>query len=140
MAIKGNTNAMITNWLNTSIAIGVGIGFVGGSFGYILARFWLRPLLAYGHIKRKIAAALAAAGNAAETNTGRPDAAVLRQTAAALTDCYNETLPNWYKLALANRDESPVEAARHLMTLAGTRNAEHAADRIAKVKAHLKMT
>ncbi|MBI9085242.1 MAG: hypothetical protein JEZ11_16720 [Desulfobacterales bacterium] len=131
---------MITNLLNTPIALGVGLGFVAGSFGYILARFWIRPLLSYGSIKRQIAAALAAAGSAAESKTGRPDVAVLRQTAAALTDCYNDTLPNWYKLALANRDESPLEAARHLMTLADTRNTEHAADRIAKVKAHLKIT
>ena len=130
---------MIEDLLNTPIALGVGIGFVAGSFGYILSRFWIRPLMRYGSIKRQIATALAAAATADETKKERPHAAALRQAAATLTDCYNDTLPQWYKLALANRGESPPEAARHLMTLADTRNAGHAADRIATVKAHLKI-
>ena len=126
---------MITNLLDSPIGFGIAVGFVAGSFGYILARFWFRPLLAYAAIKRKIAAALADAGK----NQGLPDAAALRRHAAALSDCYSDTLPNWYKLALVNREESPVEAARHLMSLAGTRDPGHVADRMKQVRKHLRL-
>ena len=126
---------MITSLLDSPIGFGIAVGFVAGSFGYILARFWLRPLMAYAGLKRKIAAAL----SNAEQNQGLPDAAVIRRLAADLTDCYNDTLPNWYNLALANREESPVEAARHLMSLAGTKEPGHAADRMKKVRNHLRI-
>lgn len=126
---------MIGNLLNSPIGFGIAVGFVAGSFGYILARFWFRPLMAYMAIKRKIAAALADGGK----NQGLADAAALRRHAAALSDCYHDTLPSWYKLALANREESPVEASRHLLSLAGTKDPGHAAERMKQVRKHLRL-
>ena len=126
---------MIGDFLSSPMGLGVAVGFVAGSFGYILARFWFRPLLAYLSIKRKVAAAL----TGADREKRLPGAEDLRRWAAALTDCYHDTLPQWYKLALANREESPEEAARHLMALAGVKKTEQAAGRIKKIRFYLKI-
>ena len=63
----------------------------------------------------------------------------IRRTAARLADCYNNTLPQWYQLLLANRDESPESAVADLMALANVKDRRHAPKRIAKIKAALRL-
>jgi len=97
--------------------LGVAASFLAGSFGYILFQFWLKPMLKYRRIKRRVLAALA---DAADGRTAGQEA--LRRLAADLNTCYSEQLPDWYQLLLRKRREDPQEAAGALMKLAGTRH------------------
>ena len=119
------------------------ISFFIGMFGYVLFIFWLRPVAGYRKVKRRLAKDL---------NGGEPDAdgkpvyskealkalkPVWKQHAAAVTAVFEERLPDWYKLTLTRRGESPMDAAKHLMALANIQNPQHAAKRIAEIKACL---
>lgn len=95
---------------------GVVTGLVMGSFGYVLARFGIRPLLRYHRLKHGLAGLLdtlieteAVSGEARDT---------LQRTAVALQDMVDEGLPRWYIMALHKNEEQPKEAVRHLQTLA----------------------
>jgi hypothetical protein len=127
---------MIVQWLSKPIVWAALTSFCIGGFGYVVARRMIAPLLRYHIIKQRIRQALDAA-------TDGPDApkrsAMLREYAGALTACYNEQMPLWYRLALKNRDEAPLEAARHLMTLANVSQPQHAERRGADVRRALKL-
>jgi hypothetical protein len=132
---------MIFDFLASPTGLGVAVGFIGGSFGYILVKFHLRPLLRYRTIKSRIAGALAGKIPTRKRKKAAPEPAqIYQECATALSGCYNDILPVWYKLALGNREESPLEAARHLMTLARTKDPKHAEDRIRKIKKELRLT
>jgi len=104
-----------------------------GCFGYVLARLVMRPVLGYRSLKRRIRRGLEKRdGTAAQADQ-------FRTWADRLTNYHQETLPRWYRLSLQRRDESPREAARHLMALSNTRNPDHAARRAAKVCRALKL-
>jgi len=125
---------MVLEWLAKPIVWAALASFFAGSFAYVLARLVIRPLIGYQMLKQRVRKAL-------ETTTdgrqGRPGA--LRAHAAALTDCYNDRLPGWYRLVLRNRGEEPLEAARHLMALANMRPGEPAAARAKSVRRTLRM-
>ena len=129
------TDRMIIEWLAKPIVWAALVSFFVGSFGYVLARLVIRPLLRYHIIKQRIRQALDG-----PSTLGTPDRkAILREYASALTTCHNEQLPHWYRLLLKNRGEAPLEAARHLMTLANVRQPPHASRRSADVRRALRM-
>ncbi len=125
------------------LIIGALISFFIGMFGYVLVVFWLRPVAGYRNVKRRLAKDL----NAGERDKeGKPVYSkealkalkpVWKQHAAAVTAVYEERLPDWYKLTLKRRGESPMDAAKHLMALANIQNPQHAANRIAEIRACL---
>lgn len=94
--------------------------FILGSFGYILFRLWISPILRYRKTKKSILSDLAAAGDNAAAK------ARLRQHSAALTSVYHEALPYWYRLLLEKRREDPIQAASILMKLSNTKDKTHA--------------
>lgn len=118
--------------MTEAMMLGVAASFLAGSFGYILFQFWLKPMLKYRRIKRRVLAALADAARRKASTAGAAtqDAAdgrtagqeALRRLAADLNTCYSEQLPDWYQLLLRKRREDPQEAAGALMKLAGTRH------------------
>ena len=115
------------------------ISFFIGMFGYILFVFWLRPVAGYARVKRRIARDLQADDTPAPSKqAGQARKTLWKQHAAAVTAVYEERLPDWYKLTLQRREESPAEAAKHLLALANTQNPEHAAKRRDAIKAALK--
>jgi hypothetical protein len=130
--------------------IAAAASFLAGSFGYILFQFWLRPMLRYRAIKRRVARALAgrpagepgADGSAAETGSTKTTAGreSLRQLAAALSACYSEQLPDWYQLLLKRRNELPLDAAAYLMKLSGTRHSGHAERQVEAIRRSLNLT
>jgi hypothetical protein len=63
----------------------------------------------------------------------------LRECAAALTACFNDTLPYWYRLVLKNRGERPLEAAKHLMALANVKRPRDAERRVEAVRRALRL-
>ncbi len=120
-------------------------GFILGLIGFIIVQFWIRPILGYRKIKGRIASNL----RRLEKNVQQDGAGNLlsdemktscRTLSAALSKSYSETLPGWYKIALGNRREDPMEACGHLMTLSNIREPGHAEKRAAKLKKSLGLT
>jgi hypothetical protein len=113
--------------------LGAVLGFVIGVFGYIVVRYWIRPVSAYGRIKRRIAKAVDdhLLQVAEEEAKNRKKAAAgsqkqLRKLAQELTDAFHHELPLWYRIRLRSRGEQPPDAAAGLMKLSGTRQIEPA--------------
>ena len=98
---------------------GAAVGLVMGSFGYVLVRFGLRPLMAYRRLKRRLKGIVDTA--AREKALAEDAREALRHSAVKLQDLLDDGLPVWYKLALERRAERPEEAVRHMQTLANCR-------------------
>lgn len=95
---------------------GVVVGLVLGSFGYVLVRFWARPVLGYRRLKQRLAGLLKTAARDQAIPAEARD--TLRRIALELQDMIDEMLPLWYSLALQKKGEQPADAVRHLQTLA----------------------
>ena len=132
---------MILEFFASPTGIAAILSFIIGSFGYVIARMWVRPLLKYRRIKARVRSLMD------ETENLKNDATAVdfpgrkaKEIAATLSDCYNNTLPQWYQLMLSNRDESPENAVAELMALANIKERQHALKRISNVRACLKFT
>ena len=123
------------------------ISFISGSFGYIILQFWLRPILGYRKIKHKVALAIKYYYKSKnDKDIGEKIKSQMkewskanRQNSVELSASYNENLPNWYKMLLDSRGESPIDASKHLMILSNTSNYDHAEKHIEKIKNYLKI-
>jgi hypothetical protein len=132
---------MIIDFFSSPVGIAAILSFFISSFGYVLFRMWVQPLWRYRRIKSRVRALLTTAENLpADADPAAPPGDEIRKTAAALADCYSKTLPQWYQLMLANRDEVPDKAVADLMALSNVKDRRHAAKRIAGVKAALNFT
>jgi len=132
---------MILEFFSSPIGIAAILSFFIGSFGYVLIKMWVQPLMRYRLLKSKVGVLLNTTENL--PGNGRPvafPAEDIRRTAAKLADCYNNTLPQWYQLLLTNREESPDSAVADLMALANVKDRQHAPKRIAKIRAALRLT
>jgi len=132
---------MILEFFSSPIGIAAILSFFIGSFGYVLIKMWVQPLMRYRLLKSKVGVLL----NTTEILPAddRPaafPAEDIRRTAAKLADCYNNTLPQWYQLLLTNREESPDSAVADLMALANVKDRQHAPKRIAKIRVALRLT
>ena len=121
------------------------LSFFVGMFGYVLIYFWLRPVIGYRKVKGRLVKDLnahvyAPGGDAADAKHNlKARKAVWKKHAAAMTAVYEERLPDWYKLTLVRRGESPMDAAKHLLALANIQHPDHAAKRVDQIKSSLKM-
>lgn len=126
--------------MNTIIIAAV-ISFGLGAAGYIIVRFWIMPIGRYQRVKDQIAETV----NSYETilsqnKTLQPtkdQSETFRKYAVALTNAFYDDLPPWYRMVLTNRKESPDEASKDLHALSNIREAEHARNRIQRVKTNL---
>ncbi len=125
-----------------SIYWGAITGFILGTFGYTMVKFVIQPIFKYKKIKRKIVSNLKTYLNNVYNESELPvvderadgAARALRESSSELNSCYDYTLPNWYKLLIKSRGESPEDASKHLMLLSNTRNYKHAQDRTKKIR------
>ena len=98
---------------------GVIAGLVMGSFGYVLFRFAWRPVHRYRRLKGQIRAIV---------EPGRPDTLDatdrdrLRQLAVELQELTSGEWPQWLRLSLERRGETPEEAVRHIQSLVNCRD------------------
>jgi hypothetical protein len=123
------------------------ISFVSGSLGYLILRFWIRPILGYKKIKNKVALTIKYYYKSKNNkNIGEKIKSQMkersktnRQNSVELSASYNENLPNWYKMLLDSRGESPIDASKHLMILSNTSNWDHAEKHIEGIKNYLKI-
>ncbi len=132
---------MVLEFFSSPVGIAAILCFFIGSFGYVIARMWVQPLLRYRLIKSRVRSLM----DETESLKSNTIAAVfpeqeIREIATKLSDCYNKTLPQWYQVMLLNRNESPDDAVADLMTLANIKNRQHAPKRIANVRAALRIT
>jgi hypothetical protein len=123
------------------------ISFFVGMFGYVLVVFWVRPVAAYSKLKRNLAKDLKTTQSLPGQNgsplysheTLKALKPVWKKHAAAVSSVYEEKLPDWYKMVLKRRGESPPDAAKHLLALGNMQDPQHAAKRMAQIKDSLKM-
>ncbi len=132
---------MILEFFSSPVGIAAILSFFISSFGYVIARMWVQPLLRYQLLKSRVRALMDAADNLPATaDTQALPGQEIRKTAAKLADCCNKALPQWYQLMLSNRNESPETAVTDLMALANIKDRQHATKRIANVRLALKIT
>ena len=118
------------------------ISFIVGALAYVIIQFWIRPILQFKKIKKKILLELETFNNAtiSISKGSNPDRSkLLRKYSIELSDCYNIELPHWYKLLLNSREESPIEASKCLMTLTGVNSRKDAEKHIYKIKNYMKL-
>jgi hypothetical protein len=124
---------------------GAVLGFVIGVFGYIIVRYWIRPVSAYGRLKRRIARAVDEHLLAVEDGGRKSSVTVagsqkeLRKLAQELTDAFHHELPSWYRIRLRARGEQPPDAAAGLMKLSGSRQGEPARKRAKDIRELLQL-
>lgn len=122
------------------------ISILSGILGYLIANFWMRPILRYRDVKHQVLSDLifyASAINADGMNEKIKDRVSQRMEAnkrhsSDLTACYID-MPVWYKWFLKKLKESPELAATQLMGLSNTSDHETADKRINKIKEHLRI-
>ena len=132
---------MILDFLSGPVGIAAILSFFIGSFGYVIARMWVQPLLRYRLLKSRVRVLMNAVESASTETNGKAFPGIeIRKTAGRLADCTSNTLPQWYRLMLANRRELPDNAVADLMALANMKDGRHASRRVAGVRAALRIT
>ena len=111
--------------MDSTYILAAGASFLAGMFGYIIVRFWAIPIGRYRRAKAGAAEALSALRNADEDGKAKAAKKACRIAADRLSELYSVEVPPWYRMVLAQRSETPVEAARDLMALANARDPEH---------------
>lgn len=123
------------------------LGITAGGLGYLIATFWVRPILRYRDIKHQVASDLVFYANAIElqkqNGSFREDTLQRkernRRNAADLTAIYAD-LPSWYRRCLITRTEDPQKASKDLIGLSNSSNQEDAREYVAGIKKHLRLT
>lgn len=136
-------------FLDPSLLIAALASFVAGVLGYIIARMWIKPIVRYHIVKRRLDRELSRclvhsdADRPAETATRAqsPSDAMCnaRRHAMDLVNGYHQEVPYWYRLFLDSRGESPADAAGQLTNLNKIRDAAQVARRIASVRKLLRL-
>jgi hypothetical protein len=113
------------------LIIAATLSFGLGAFGYVLVRFFLLPIRRYNRIKSEIRTVLSR--TLASGNTPPAEKEQIRKLAAALSECYYDHLPVYYRALLTRRQENPIEASRMILAFAGIKQPEAAQKRIPEI-------
>ena len=118
-----------------------------GAMGYLIANFWVSPILRYRKIKNQVTSDLVFFANAIqlqkldgtlrEDTLARKDAN--RRLAADLV-AINNDLPTWYRWWLAKRHEDPQRASSELIGLSNESDPREAPKRVESVKKYLRIS
>ena len=136
-------------FLDSSLLIAAAASFVAGLMGYIIARLWIKPIVSYNIIKRKLdaeltryleqlAASPGTGSGKSELSVGEKALHSARKLAMDLLSHYNEKIPYWYRLLLDSRQESPMQASGLLTNLNKIKDFQQRRSRIEAVKKELK--
>lgn len=122
------------------------ISVAAGAFGYLIAVFWISPILRYREIKYRLTSDVIFYANAISLK-GIDDefkkrvwdrVVATRRHCSDLSACFPE-LPGWYKWCLQKRKEFPERAHSELMGLSNTFESEPASQRVDKIKEFLRI-
>jgi len=133
--------------LDSPLLIPVIASFFAGLLGYIIARMWVKPILRYNIVKRKLARNLMRYAARIEPTPSEhrdrqndPDSLIsARRQAMDLVACYSHAIPYWYRLFLDSRRESPAQASGYLTHLSKLKEPERILGRIVKAKKALRL-
>ena len=103
------------------------ISFLAGMLGYLLYRWWYRPVIAYRQLRRRILKALDPPAPAKE----------LRKLAMELQTLFDEKLPPWYRIKVTQGRQDPLTAVKELMKLSNTKQERHIQRSVHKIKSVL---
>jgi hypothetical protein len=112
-----------------------------GVVGYLLATFWMQPIVHYLQLKQQVASDLVFYANAFNFRHGSPAikqraeerVSANRRHAADLVACHNR-LPAPYRWLLRRRRENPSRAASELLRISNQSNASAAEPMIRTVE------
>lgn len=122
------------------------LSIAAGAFGYLIATFWVRPILRYRNIRSSVIEDLVFFANAVELQkldgSLRDDALARkdanRRRAAELGAVLSE-LPSWYRCLLRVRTENPGAASSELIGLSNSSNRREAKEYVARIERHLRL-
>ena len=103
------------------------ISFLAGMMGYLLYRWWYRPVVSYRRLRGRIIAALDPPAPAKE----------LRQLAMDLQILTDEQLPPWYRIKITQGGQDPLAAVKELMKLSNTKQETQLQQGIQKIETAL---
>jgi hypothetical protein len=117
------------------------LGIVAGAIGYWLTTFWMRPILQYRELRKKVFADFIFYAQVINADGLNDRMKALheeritsnRRHSADLAACLTE-LPSWYKWWLRRNGQSPETAARHLIGYSNTTKHEAAAKVMKAIK------
>ncbi|MFP4032794.1 MAG: hypothetical protein ACLFRG_21035 [Desulfococcaceae bacterium] len=111
--------------MDSPYLLAAGASFLAGMFGYVIVRFWAMPIARYRRAKAMTQDALDALLAADGKREMAEAKKACRVAADRLSELYSVDLPPWYRMVLDQRGESPVQAAKDLMTLSNTKDPDH---------------
>lgn len=116
------------------------LSITAGAIGYLMATFWVRPILRYRDIKYQVASDLIFFADAISSQTDRASERMdaNRRRASDLA-AINGELPSWYRWWLTKRHEDLKQASKELIGLSNAPNIEEAKDRIENVRQRLRI-
>lgn len=120
------------------------IGIIAGAVGYLVATFWMQPILKYRELRMKVyadfifyAQAVSAEGLSERLQKLYEERVIAnRKSSADLAACIAE-LPRWYLAFLRTRGLHPDRAATHLIGYSSTTDYEQAAKVMRAIKTAL---
>ena len=122
------------------------LSIAAGGAGYLIATFWVRPILRYGDIKNQIASNLILYANALDVKdfSGNVDERALERKArnredAAQLEAICRNLPRWYKVIKKRLSEDPESAVSALIKLSNSSDGRTAEPFEKDVRNHLKI-
>ncbi len=126
--------------IDSSLLIAAGASFVAGVLGYIIARFWVKPILGYSIAKHKLDSELSRyLSHDMDASDGNAALRTARRLSMDLVTSYNEKIPYWYRLFLDSRQESPVKASGLLTNLNKIKDPQQRQTKIDAARNELKL-
>ncbi len=114
------------------------ISFFAGSFGYIVFRFLLKPVINYKRIKKSIIKNIKYFENENFTiDESKMICKKLNQNAKDLSNCYDTKMPVWYKTMLHENNEDVPDIVNILIKFESSRKKEHITAHIKELKNRL---
>ncbi len=133
--------------MDSSLLIAAGASFVIGVAGYIIVRFWIKPIARYTAAKRKVNRELKrylahidkTTGSKTKTASQKDNPALrnARKGTMTLATCYSDEIPYWYRLLLDSREESPADALGLISHLSKLREPDPIKNQIDKARKKL---
>jgi len=127
------------------IILGTGASFIAGAAGYVIVRYWVGPIRAYGRAKTALAKELALLSELCpkhrrvdlKSKSLRRQMKRIRQEANALLDCYQIELPVWYRLKLRSAGRDPEDVVPQLLGLHQLPTVDQVLERLDKARRQL---